>query len=76
MLIKVDGSLTSLMSQELTSDQVEAIKKQAEFFSLESAAQAIRAFMAARNDIKRSPAPSLPIELAVVEIISSKENKI
>ncbi|MCX6812931.1 MAG: DNA polymerase III subunit gamma/tau [Candidatus Azambacteria bacterium] len=72
MLIKVDSFLVSLMSQELTPEQVEIVKKQADIFSLSDVAQAIKIFMIAQNDIKRSPIPSLPIELAVVEIINNK----
>jgi len=72
MLIKVDSSLTNLMAQELTPEQMEIVKKQADAFSLNDVAQAIRIFTVAQNDIKRSPIPSLPIELAVVEIINNK----
>ena len=72
MLIKVDSSLVNLMAQELTADQTEVVKKQAEVFSLNSVAQAVKIIMVAQNDIKRSPIPSLPIELAVVEIINNK----
>ena len=72
MLLKVDASLVSLMAQELTPDQMEIVKKQAEAFSLDSAARVIKAFVAAQNDIKRSPIPSLPIELTVVEIIQQQ----
>lgn len=72
MLIKVDSSLSSLMAQELTPEQMEIVKKQADVFSLDTVARAIRIFMVAQNDIKRSPIPSLPIELAVVEIINNK----
>ncbi len=72
MLIKVDSSLASLMAQELTPDQMEIVKKQADVFSLDTVARAIRIFMVAQNDIKRSPIPSLPIELAIVEIINNK----
>lgn len=72
MLIKVDTSLSELMAQELTPDQFEIVKTQAEKFSLENAAKAIKIFMVAQNDIKRSPIPSLPLELAVVEIIQNK----
>ena len=76
MLIKIDSSLANLMAQELTLEQVEIVKKQAEVFSLNDVAQAIRIFMIAQNDIKRSPIPSLPIELAVVEIINQNfENR-
>jgi len=72
MLVKVDSSLASLMAQELTPEQMEIVKKQADAFSLNDIAQAIRIFTVAQNDIKRSPIPSLPIELAVVEIINNK----
>jgi len=72
MLVKVDSSLASLMAQELTPEQMEIVKKQADAFSLNDVVQAIRIFTVAQNDIKRSPIPSLPIELAVVEIINNK----
>ena len=72
MLIKVDSSLSELMAQELTPDQMEIVKKQAETFSLDKVAQAIKIFMSAQQDIKRTSIPSLPIELAVVEIINNK----
>ena len=74
MLIKVDDSLLNLVAQELSVEQLETVKTQAEKFSLDSAARAIKIFMVAQNDIKRSPIPSLPLELAVVEIISNKES--
>ncbi|MDO8743452.1 MAG: DNA polymerase III subunit gamma/tau [Candidatus Azambacteria bacterium] len=74
MLLKVDSSLSELMAQELSPDQFETVKVQAEKFSLDNAARTIKTFMVAQNDIKRSPIPSLPLELAVVEIINSKEN--
>ena len=72
MLIKVDSSLSELMAQELSPDQFEVLKAQAEKFSLDSASRAIKIFMTAQNNIKRSPIPSLPLELAVVEIINNK----
>ena len=37
MLVKVDSSLVNLMAQELTPDQAEMVKKQAETFSLDNA---------------------------------------
>ena len=70
MLIKVDSSLVNLMAQELTSEQMEIVVKQANLFSLGDVVQAIKIFTIAQNDIKRSPIPSLPIELAVVEMIT------
>lgn len=72
MLLKVDSSLSELMAQELTPDQLEIVKKQADIFSLDNIMQAIKIFMVAQNDIKRSPIPSLPLELAAVEIINLK----
>ncbi|MBI5079556.1 DNA polymerase III subunit gamma/tau [Candidatus Wolfebacteria bacterium] len=74
MLVKIDSSLADLMVQELTSDQIETVKKQAENFSVGNAARAIKIFMNAQNDIKRSPIPSLPIELAAVEVINNKDS--
>ncbi len=72
MLLKVESSLSELIAQELTPDQFEIVKTQAEKFSIDSAARAIKIFMIAQNDIKRSPIPSLPLELAVVEVINNK----
>ena len=74
MLLKVDSSLSELMAQELSPDQFETVKAQAEKFSLDNAERAIKIFMVAQNDIKRSPIPSLPLELAVVEIIQNKNS--
>ena len=77
MLLKVDNSLSELIAQELSPDQFENIKAQSEKFSLDNAARAIKIFMVAQNDIKRSPIPSLPLELAMVEIINQNlKNKI
>ncbi|MBI2635637.1 MAG: DNA polymerase III subunit gamma/tau [Parcubacteria group bacterium] len=73
LLVKVDSSLVELMVQELTPDQIETVKKQSEAWPLDKTAQAIKILFIAQQDIKRSPIPSLPIELAAVEIISSKE---
>lgn len=74
MLIKVDNSLLNLVAQELTPDQLEIVKTQADGFTLPKITQALKIFMTAQLDIKRTPIPSLPLELAVVEIINSKEN--
>ena len=77
MLLKVDNSLSELIAQELSPDQFETVKAQSEKFSLDNAARAIKIFMVAQNDIKRSPIPSLPLELAMVEIINQNlKNKI
>lgn len=74
MLIKVDNSLLNLVAQELTPDQLETVKVQADSFSLPKITRALKIFMTAQLDIKRTPIPSLPLELAVVEIINNKEN--
>ena len=76
LLIKVDPSLVDLMAQELTPDQIETVKKQAETLTLDKTAQAIKILFVAQQDIKRSPIPSLPIELAAVEIIQRATNNI
>jgi DNA polymerase-3 subunit gamma/tau len=73
MLVKVDSSLVNLMVQELTPEQAETVKKQAEISPLEKIIEAIKILFIAQNDIKRSPIPSLPIELAAVEIINDKK---
>lgn len=70
MFLKVDNSLSELVAKELSPEQFEAVKIQSEKFSLNDAARAIKIFMTAQVDIKRSPIPSLPLELAVVEIIN------
>ncbi len=76
LFVKVDGSLLNLMSQELTPEQMETVKSQSQNFSLETVSRAVKAFMTAQNDIKRSPVPSLPIELAAVEIANSQNSQI
>lgn len=75
MLIKVDNSLLNLVAQELTPEQLETVKKQAETFTLPKITQALKIFMNAQLDIKRTPIPSLPLELAVVEIIGNEQQE-
>lgn len=73
LLVKIDSSLVDLMSRELTQDQIEMVRKQSEVWPIDKAARAIKILMAAHQDIKRSPIPSLPIELAAVEVINNWE---
>ncbi len=69
MLIKIDASLANLMAGELTEEQIETVKKQSETFALADVSRALQILLNASNDMKRTPIPSLPIELALVEII-------
>ena len=72
MILKIDPALSGLISQELTQDQVEASQGQANSFELQNLSQALHILHSASQDMKFTPIPPLPLELAVVEIIHNK----
>jgi DNA polymerase-3 subunit gamma/tau len=69
LVLKVDPTLTKLVTAELTNDQIDVIIKQGERFSPQDLVRSIHLFIQAQNEIKSSDFPQLPLELAVVECI-------
>lgn len=67
MLVRVDPDLASLISSELTREQLDEILKQARGFSSQDLPKILDIFIHAQQNIKGSPLPQLALEMAVVE---------
>lgn len=72
LVLKIDKKLASLIDQELTPEELEKILHQTEQFSLEKLQKMLNIFLETQEKIKRSSFSLLPLELAVIEIISMK----
>ena len=75
LLIKINKNLTNLVNQELTQEQIEELFSLIDKFSQEKILKAIDIFIEAINDMKYSHFSQLPLEMAVVEIISFQKNE-
>lgn len=71
MILKIDPALSSIVSQELTGDQIGLLEAQIIKFSLGDLSRALKILMSAQQEMRLAPIPSLPLELAVIEIINS-----
>ena len=68
LLISVSKDLSNLIKEELSPEQMNTAKKQAEKFSVEELSKMIEIFIEALYQMKRSSFPQIIVELAVVEI--------
>jgi hypothetical protein len=71
MLIKTDASLASLLSDELTSDQIKIILDQSHHISSDDLVKLIRLLIEAGNEMRATPFIQLPLELAIVDFAVS-----
>jgi len=67
MILKVDPSLSKLVTAELTKEQIEGIIEQGGKFEPADLIKTIHIFIQAGNEIKSADFPQLPLELAIVE---------
>ena len=67
-LLKSDPGLERVLLEEATSDDIDYLKSLLPLFSPGRLQDAIRIFLEAGNTIRKSPIPSLPLEIAVVEL--------
>ncbi len=72
LFIKIDKSLSSLISEELTREQLKVVEKQADRFSLNDLSRIIEVFIDAGREVRYASLPQIPLELAVVEVIKLK----
>lgn len=68
LLISVSEDLSRLIKEELSPEQMNTAKKQAEKFSVEELSKMIEIFIETLYQMKRSSFPQIIVELAVVEI--------
>jgi len=71
MYLKVDEKLSDIVAREMSAEDLAVIKAMAQKFEMPKLQQASRLFLEAMQNIKHSPIPELPIELAVVELLES-----
>lgn len=69
LFLKLSPSSQDLIAVNLTKEELEVLKEQAEKLTEKQIYGIIRQLLEASNNIKYSPIPQLPLELAVVEII-------
>lgn len=67
-MLKINPSLKKLVAPELTNDQLNDMLELAENFSEKKLLQILQIILRANNQMKSSPFPQLPLEMAVVEI--------
>ncbi len=75
LLIKINKDLTNLVNQELTQEQIKELFSLTNNFSQEKILKAIDVFIEAINEMKYSHFSQLPLEMAIVEIISFQKNE-
>lgn len=68
LLIRISKDLSNLIKEELSTEQLNTAKKQAEKFSTEELSKMIEIFIQTLYQIKRSSFPQISLELAVIEI--------
>lgn len=68
----VEGALLDHISAGLTKEELETLRKQAMSFSQESLRKILNVVVDAKDKMRYTPIPELPLELAIVEIIDIK----
>lgn len=69
MYLKIDARLSDVIAREISEEDLVQVKALAQKFDIAKLQQASRLFLEAWQNIKYSPIPELPIELAVVELL-------
>ena len=68
LLLRVDPGLEAVLLEEITKEDIDFLKSEAEIFPDNSRIiKGISAFIEAGDMVKRSPVPQLPLEIAIVE---------
>lgn len=73
LLIRVSKDLSKLIKEELSPEQLNTVKKQAEKFSVEELSKMIEIFINTLFQIRRSSFPQIVVELAMIEITGNNE---
>lgn len=67
MLIKINDKLSEFFSYEMTREQIENMKKQAEKAKLEDILSVINLLLEAQNKINSFILPQMPLEIAIIK---------
>lgn len=71
LALKIDPGLQNLFLHEHTAEEMATLSSLANKFDIKKLVKLVRALMQAHPMIKRSPIPSLPLEIAIVEAIDN-----
>ena len=71
--LKINPNLEKLISSSLPQEQIEVFLKKRDSVSFEFLKKMIELFLRAKKELKISPLPLLPIEMAIIEISFQKE---
>lgn len=67
--LKTDETLSDIIAHQISEEDLTIVKAMAQKFDMPKLKLSSRLFLEALNNIKYSPIPELPIELAVVELL-------
>ena len=76
LLIKISPEIKSNFSLEITEDQIMELESISQKTAISQIVKMIRAFIQAREEIKSSIIPQLPLELAIAEIDISDDDSL
>jgi DNA polymerase III subunit gamma/tau len=68
LLLKANPETEEILKDELTKEQLETLKKLSEKFEIKELKKLMEEFLKAKEAIKHSPIPTLPLELIVFEL--------
>ena len=67
LLLKINPEIEKIIKNEVTDEEMEALKKFSQNFENQNLQKLIEEFLKAKDEIKRSPIPTLPLEIIVLE---------
>jgi DNA polymerase III gamma/tau subunit len=68
LLLKANPETEKILKDELTEDQLKTLKGLTEKFEIKELKKLMEEFLKAKEAIKHSPIPTLPLELIVFEL--------
>ncbi len=69
MVLKASTSVEAVLASELTSEHMKTLKELANRFTIRNLADFISIFIKAKDNLKSSPVPQLPLELAFLDAL-------
>ena len=67
LLLKINPEIEKIIENEVTEEELETLKKFSQNFENQNLQKLIEEFLKAKDEIKRSPIPTLPLEIIVLE---------
>jgi len=72
--LRIDESLEKIMASELTTDEIKTLKELAKLAEVDDLIKTIKSLILAYTEIRYSPFALVPLEVALVENLSSNRN--